>query len=135
MNRSKRRVRVNALTRELGAGHSEGSREAWAVQVRKRPPLLFAQRRRHVVVRTSDELILVRPRRRRPFEREDVVARIPYDCATMRRRMLGPLRQLVVTAEPDGPADESTYALEFRLRDRHFVNGLAQTIAASTRHG
>lgn len=127
MSRSKRRERVDALTRELGAGTSEGSRVAWAVRVRKRPPLLFAQRRRHVVVRTERDLLLVRPRRRKALEPRDVVARIPYERASVRRHQLGPLRQLLVTTEPDeAPGEASSYAMEFRLRDRHFVNGLSQ---------
>ena len=131
MSRSKRRERVDALTSELGLGRSEGSRVAWAVPVTQRPPLLFAQRRRHIVVRAADDLLLVRPRWRKALEPRDVVARIPYERATVERHQRGPLRQLLVAADPDGPDDDrSAYALEFRFRDRHFVNGLERALKA-----
>jgi len=133
VTRSKRRARVNAFAKELDIGTPEGSRQVWAAPVSGRPPLLVARRERWVAIRMARELILIRPRRRRPFARDDIVTRLPYDHAEVRRvRWVGPLRQVVVEDTAAAPeSDAAAYALEFALRDRRFAKGLVAAVEST----
>lgn len=137
MTRSKRRARVDAFTKELSIGTPEGSREVWGAPVPDRFPLFVAKRARWILIRMADELIIVAPRRRKPFARDDIVARLPYDRTTIRRaRWVGPLRQVVVDgASTVGEVEPREYVLEFSLRDRRFAKGVVAAVESTAVDG
>lgn len=135
MKRSKLRRKVATLAHQLGAGPVDGCCEVWAAQVEPKHSLFFARRGRCVVVRTDDQMMLVRNVGGRVAQR-DVVLTLPYRRAgVQRQRQVGPLLQVVVRAKSENPgfsevmlSESEAFAIEFRTRDRGFANALIRTL-------
>jgi hypothetical protein len=136
VKRSKLRRKVATLADQLGAGRVDGCCEVWAAQVEPKHPLFLARRGRCVVVRTDDQMMLVRNVRGGDFTPRDVVLTLPYRRAgVQRQRQVGPLLQVVVRAKSEHPgipevmlSESEAFAIEFRTRDRGFANALIRTL-------
>lgn len=136
MKRSKLRRKVTTLADRLGAGPVDGCCEAWAAQIKPKHSLFFARRGRCFVVRTGDQIMVVRQVRGRDPTERDVVFALPYRQAGVQlKRQVGPLLQVVVRAKSENPghtdvrlSEAEAFAIEFRTRDRRFANALVRTL-------
>jgi len=125
VRRTKMREQIEQLTRSAGDDAPDDFCTAWVASAAVGAPLLFVQRRRHLVIRAGDEVLVAKRRRRNDLEREDVVARIPLEASSLRRtRHLGLLRQVVLAAPEAG----AVYALEFGLGARRFADELTSAL-------